>query len=259
MKQVTRDPVTGKFRPADFPLTQAWKSWKDVKPEQWPWIHFTPEEIACRGTGKLIAHTIAMDMLETLRIDLGKPIILNSAYRSPEHNKTVGGEANSYHMAKRVNLQGDMVMAFDCSMANHEPAAFEAAAKRAGFAGIGHYPLTKDGRHNFMHIDNGPKRTWNSAAGRFPMKSEKPAEVPKRFDPEPAKPTIVETLLKPEIVAPAGTLIAGSGVGTAIQDPSNPVAWVIAAILLIGAIGAGIYIFSRIRGRSASTTRGQED
>lgn len=36
----------------------------------------------------------------------------------------------------------------DASMANHDPAAFEAAARDVGFLGIGFYP-----RSGFMHVD----------------------------------------------------------------------------------------------------------
>lgn len=77
---------------------------------------------------------------------LGKPMIVNSAYRSPEHNKAVGGAKASQH------LNG---CAFDISMANHDPASFIAMARKAGFKGIGTYP-----RSNFVHIDTGPARVW---------------------------------------------------------------------------------------------------
>ena len=77
---------------------------------------------------------------------LGKPLIVNSAYRSPEHNRKVGGAKASKH------LEGT---AFDISMANHDPASFIAAARKAGFKGIGTYP-----RSNFIHIDTGPARSW---------------------------------------------------------------------------------------------------
>ena len=45
--------------------------------------------------------------------------------------------------------------AFDIAMSNHAPAAFEVAARKAGFLGFGFYP-----RSGFMHIDLGPKRDW---------------------------------------------------------------------------------------------------
>lgn len=36
-------------------------------------------------------------ILEPLRIELGKPIIINSGYRNKEVNLAVGGVSNSYH------------------------------------------------------------------------------------------------------------------------------------------------------------------
>ena len=36
--------------------------------------------------------------LNAIRSRFGKPIIVNSAYRSPEHNKAVGGVSNSQHV-----------------------------------------------------------------------------------------------------------------------------------------------------------------
>jgi zinc D-Ala-D-Ala carboxypeptidase len=50
--------------------------------------------------------------------------------------------------------------AFDIAMANHDPVAFEAAAREVGFLGFGFYP-----RSGFMHIDLGPARQWGE---RFP-------------------------------------------------------------------------------------------
>ncbi len=112
----------------------------------WRWKNFSPAEIACRGTGRLLLHPDAMDRLQALRDRLGKPVILRSAYRSPDHNRAVGGAKRSKHMDGT---------AFDVSMTNQDPAEFEAAARAVGFLGFGYYP-----RSGFMHIDLGPARVW---------------------------------------------------------------------------------------------------
>lgn len=36
--------------------------------------------------------------LQVLRDEIGKPIIINSGYRSPKHNENVGGEDGSKHL-----------------------------------------------------------------------------------------------------------------------------------------------------------------
>lgn len=40
--------------------------------------------------------------LQVLRDHLGKPITINSAYRSPEHNAKIGGVRNSQHVLGRA-------------------------------------------------------------------------------------------------------------------------------------------------------------
>ena len=123
-----------------------YEHYSDVPAAGWRWSSFSPREIACKGTGKVLVNFDALDKLQALRERLGKPLILTSAYRSPEHNRRVGGAKNSKHM------EG---IAFDVRMDNHDPHEFEAAARAVGFTGFGYY--VKSG---FMHIDTGPARTW---------------------------------------------------------------------------------------------------
>ena len=117
------------------------------------WPNFSPEEIACKGTGMLYIDAPALDALQRLRTRLGKPVIVNSAYRTPKHNASIRGAAkNSMHMRG---------CAFDVSMANHDPVAFEAASRSAGFRGIGRYPT-----RGFMHLDTRPVAVaWTKPAG----------------------------------------------------------------------------------------------
>ena len=103
---------------------------------------------------KFAQRQAAFDKLQALRLRLGKPLIVLSAYRSPEHNRAVGGAKASKHM------EG---IAFDIAMANHDPEAFEAAARAVGFQGFGFYP-----RSGFMHVDLGPARSWGE---RFPKRA----------------------------------------------------------------------------------------
>ncbi len=78
--------------------TTFYDHWRDVPESAWRWPNFSPAEIACRGTGKLLINEPALDKLQALRDRLGKPMIVRSAYRSPEHNRAVGGATRSKHL-----------------------------------------------------------------------------------------------------------------------------------------------------------------
>ncbi|WP_188236020.1 YcbK family protein [Sphingopyxis sp. LK2115] len=136
-----------------------YRHWRDVPSNRWRWKNFSPAEIACRGTGAIRVHEEALDKLQALRDRLGKPLIVRSAYRSPQHNRAIGGAPRSKHMDGT---------AFDIAMANHDPVAFEAAARAVGFKGFGYYP-----RSGFIHIDLGPARQWGE---RFPVRATAFAE-----------------------------------------------------------------------------------
>ena len=143
----------------------------DVPDTLWRWPNFSPAEIACRGTGALKLHPEALDKLQALRDRLGKPLIVRSAYRSPAHNRAVGGAPASKHMDGT---------AFDIAMANHDPVAFEAAARAAGFLGLGFYP-----RSGFIHVDLGPARVWGAP---FPARAVAFAE-----ETPPAREALAES------------------------------------------------------------------
>lgn len=111
----------------------------------WRWPNFSPEEMACKD-GTILIHPQSLDRLQRLRVKIGKPLVIHSAYRSGSYNKRVGGAAGSLHLAAR---------AYDVAMKSHDPADFEAAARACGFTGFGFYPDS-----GFMHIDTGPAREW---------------------------------------------------------------------------------------------------
>ncbi len=133
---------------------RTYRHFREVPQTLWRWPNFSPAEIACRGTGQIKLHPEALDKLQALRDRLGKPLIVRSAYRSPEHNRAVSGARASKHMDGT---------AFDIAMSNHDPAAFEAAAREVGFLGFGFYP-----RSGFIHVDLGPARQWGE---RFPVRA----------------------------------------------------------------------------------------
>ena len=196
-------------------MNLTYSNYKAVPDAVWKWPSFSPREMACKGTGKLIINTDAMDDLQSLRDMLGKPLIITSAYRSPEHNKRVGGAKRSKH------LEG---IAFDVRMDNHNPHTFEAAARAAGFTGFGYYP-----KSGFMHIDTGPARSWGKPWPE--SKTKWPVEPPRQ--PE----TLAEDK---DATAAAGAGVAGAlAVGVdylpilgGLGDTAQLVAVVVAALFI---------------------------
>lgn len=200
--------------------------WSKVPANIWRWPSFSPEEIACRGTGKVGFEPAAMDKLQALRDLLGAPLMLNSAYRSPEYNAKLKGAAkNSYHMK---------AMAFDVSMANHDPVRFEAAARKVGFTGLGFYQ-----RSNFIHVDIGPDREWGK---RWASPKVTQIRPPSRFSPPPA--TLPETLAddgaaKGVAIGAGGAITVLGTLTTAIANlgPTAQIVALVGGLALIGGLG----------------------
>ena len=114
--------------------------------EDWKCVFFTPKEIACKGTGKIIINDDALDKLDKFRQWIGVPFSPNSAYRSEEHNKAIGGSKNSYHkkgVAFDIPIKGSMTRD-----------KIHQCAEIVGFTGIGDY-------NTFVHIDTGRERSWD--------------------------------------------------------------------------------------------------
>jgi hypothetical protein len=60
--------------------------------------HFSRSELACPTAGELRLATSFGEALERLRVELGEPIYLPSACRSPQHNAKVRGHPRSLHL-----------------------------------------------------------------------------------------------------------------------------------------------------------------
>lgn len=209
---------------------RVYNHYNDYPVAAWRWPSFSPQEMACRGTGKLAINEAAMDKLQALRDRLGVPIIVNSAYRSPEHNRNVGGAAGSKHL---------LAEAFDVSMSNHNPAVFEAAARAVGFAGFGFYQ-----RNNFIHVDVGPSREWGA---RWFQRTEVSHydDVTQRFREErPLQPESAsgDRDLIGSVVGGGGAVGGSAAVLTGIGSLS-PLAQVVAVAGLVITLAALAYIF----------------
>lgn len=111
----------------------------------WPCRWFSPKEIACRGTGQILINRAALLALDEFRSLMGRPITINSAYRSAYHNARVGGAPLSYHRRG---------VAFDVALKDMDKETIRRTAEQCGFRGFGMNYRT------FVHIDTGPKRDW---------------------------------------------------------------------------------------------------
>ncbi len=86
--------------------------------------------------------------LKSLEAHFGKPVVVTSGFRSPEHNKRVRGARNSYHM--RCAAADVQVVGVD----KHRVANYLRALPGRG--GVGTYCS-----HHSVHVDTGPRRDWN--------------------------------------------------------------------------------------------------
>lgn len=60
--------------------------------------HFRVQEFACKdGCKFVLISKILIRVLEELRQKIGEEIYINSGFRTPTHNKAVGGTLLSYH------------------------------------------------------------------------------------------------------------------------------------------------------------------
>ena len=102
--------------------------------------HFSDSELACPHCGVNGCQQRLVDALEAFREKVGRPVIVNSAYRCAAHNAAVGGTPHSEHM------QG---LAADIRVDGMTAAEMEAAARMIlAIRGIG-----RADHQNYVHVD----------------------------------------------------------------------------------------------------------
>ena len=63
--------------------------WSEIQADDWPLTYFSPQEVACKGTGAVKLDTGFGMFMDALRRHLGGPVVVSSWYRSPSHNASV--------------------------------------------------------------------------------------------------------------------------------------------------------------------------
>ena len=111
------------------------------------------KEFACHdGSDTFLIDDKLVGLLENIRGKFGKPVRINSAYRTAKYNAKIGGVSNSYH------VKG---MAADIVVQGISPKRVAQYAETLGCGGIGWYEQKK-----FVHIDTRKNRVcWNDSGG----------------------------------------------------------------------------------------------
>lgn len=123
--------------------------------------HFTLQEFQCKDSNHTPCPTAyrgnlqeLMDNLEVLRSELSEsPISINSGYRTPAHNKHVGGKPKSQH---QVGKAADIVISGYSPAEVYNTIDRLQKSGRMNKGGLGWYP-----KHGFVHYDvRGVNARW---------------------------------------------------------------------------------------------------
>jgi hypothetical protein len=124
----------------------------------WRWPDFTPRDMTCLGTGKVLVDCAFMDRLQALRSEYGKLVQVLSGYRTPEYNKRVSGTGKrGPHTTGR---------AVDVAARGREAFALVALAFKHGFTGVG---VCQRGQGlKYVHLDDLPACSPDDESVVFP-------------------------------------------------------------------------------------------
>ncbi len=89
--------------------------------------HFRLREFECPCCHCVRLCPLLVELLEAVRAQWGKPVVISSGYRCPSHNKRVKGAVRSLHLEGRA---ADVLVPF-----NEQPAV-EVFGRRAGFTQV---------------------------------------------------------------------------------------------------------------------------
>ncbi|TCO78003.1 YcbK family protein [Marinisporobacter balticus] len=100
--------------------------------------NFKLSEFVCKeGKNEALYDCRLIMMLQEMREKIGRPIIINSGYRSPAYNKKINGSPKSQHILGK---------AADIRIVGFSPEEIAKLAVKMGFTGIGIYDT-------FTHVD----------------------------------------------------------------------------------------------------------
>jgi len=104
--------------------------------------YFSDKEMACSHCGKVNMDPLFMDYLDEVREQYGKPLIVTSGYRCPEHPiEAKKSKAGAHTTGKAVDFAVDRKDAYEL---------LEIAVGTGWFTGIG---IQQKGSGRFIHLD----------------------------------------------------------------------------------------------------------
>jgi uncharacterized protein YcbK (DUF882 family) len=108
--------------------------------------HFVLMEMASRdGSDRVLVHPALIALLERVREHFDAPVSINSGYRTPRHNRRIGGVADSRHV---------WGMASDIVVRGVSPKKVADYVETLNPGGLGRYD-------HFTHVDvEGEDRRW---------------------------------------------------------------------------------------------------
>ena len=114
------------------------------------------------GSGKKFMNKDFLKLLDVIRQKYGKPMKINSGYRSEEYNKKIGGVANSSHMK---GIAVDVSITTSADRWKFIKACYEVGVTRIGIG------------NTFVHIDIDNEKTgkliWDYYGGANKSKKKK--------------------------------------------------------------------------------------
>jgi uncharacterized protein YcbK (DUF882 family) len=113
--------------------------------------NFSEKEMACSHCGECHMDAAFMDALQALRDSFGRPLIVTSGYRCPDHNDAISSTGrDGPHTTGR---------AVDLAVSRRDAHEVLRLAMAMTFTGIG---VAQKGTGRFLHLDtlDGPTRPW---------------------------------------------------------------------------------------------------
>ena len=108
--------------------------------------HFNSSEFFSKNSDNEVAfvHPTLIELLEYIRVQIGRPLIINSGYRDPAHNTRIGGAPASTHL---YGMAADIRTPDLADLERIEQLAKPVAG------GVKRY-------NTFVHVDIWTRRTW---------------------------------------------------------------------------------------------------